>query len=100
MTPIRQRRRKMLLRRMDRRRVATAIALAFACFAFTSNYALTQEVLAIVPARYVEDIPPPEPFAGNLVQTTFGLRTWVSTGHSAVSYGGIDGIPHVMSELQ
>src|SRR5262249_41499631 len=33
------------------------------------------------------------------VQTTFGLRTWISTGNSMISYAGINGVPDVMSEL-
>ena len=62
---------------------------------------LAQEVLAVVPPRYLEDLPPPppEPFHGNLVQTTFGLRTWISSGHSSISYAGVNGVPDVMSEL-
>jgi Protochlamydia outer membrane protein len=89
----------MPLRRFNRRCVAAALGCAVCVFLLNSRPALAQEILAIVPARYVDDVPPPEPFAGNVVNTTFGLRTWVSTGHSAVSYAGIDGIPHVMSEL-
>jgi hypothetical protein len=33
------------------------------------------------------------------VQTTFGLRTWISTGNSMISYAGFNGVPDVMSEL-
>src|SRR5262245_29352053 len=91
----------VLSRQFRRGRLSPAHRLLLVLlFASASKSALAQEVLAIVPVRYLDDGPPPEPYAGDLVQTTFGLRTWLSTGQSTISYAGIDGIPHVMSDLR
>ncbi len=53
-------------------------------------------------------IPPPpsappivlvEPPLSSTLQTTLGIRTWLSTGRSSLSYAGVNGVPDVMSEL-
>lgn len=61
--------------------------------------ALAQEVIAIVPPPYLEERVWAEPYDGPEVQVNLGLRTWLSYGHSWISYAGINGVPDVMSEL-
>ncbi|GEM_PF-1413950 len=91
-----------MLERLFRRCRATG-SLGFAVVAlsmFIPGRVFAQEAIAIVPVRYLEDRPPPpEPLSGNFVQTTLGVRTWLSYGHSSISYAGVDGVPNVMSEL-
>src|SRR4051812_14234625 len=44
----------------------------------------------------MDDIPVVMP----ALQTTWGVRTWISTGHSTLSYAGVNNIPDIMSELK
>lgn len=72
--------------------MAAAVWLAF------EHPAIAQEPIAMVPASFIEESPP-EPWPDNFLQTALGVRTWISTGRSSISYAGVGGVPNVMSEL-
>src|SRR5437867_2229622 len=66
-----------------------------------STTLFAQEFIELAPLTQIDDRALTEPvvIGGPQVQTTFGLRTWLSTGRSTISYAGVAGVPDVMSEL-
>jgi hypothetical protein len=81
------------------RRNAHLVVALLVGVVLASPAARAQEVFAVVPPVYLEERDLVEPYDGPIVHLNLGLRTWLSYGHSWISYAGVNGVPDVMSEL-